>query len=741
MWEHEAYRLSKGSGNLLCNRLVHRVVFRVDNIRVISQHSNYSLFLFSTFIISVNFALTSNPYNPAPNDFSSRCFQTDFQDIREHPKVLPRTTRSRSGALFITAPYPKRTHTCGSLSAGDAGSRVILTGWLLPERKGKSMSFFHLKDTYGMTQLIANHNDDSSSWSELSQIPVESVILIEGVVLLRPQNARIPGNTGAIDVQVDKVTLLNPAVDLPFLPSDPHNLPNEALRARYRYLDLRRTALSDNIKKRSRVAHIVRSVLDDQGFTEVETPVLLRSSPEGAREFLVPTRSTAAASENSQSSRQPLFYALQQSPQQPKQLLICSGGVDKYFQIAKCFRDEDGRKDRQPEFTQIDLEMAFVSWGNADSSMSADSTNIWRIGGSEVRDTIEALIRRLWKDVEGVELPETLNVMTYHEAMTRFGSDKPDARFGLEIINLSDLLAVNHPIDSSPCDEILECIIVPKSRDPGFVKASRASEPDSSAERITLSDATLRTWLLESKIASRIHPTLGQNEQLTVNRTFKLKAGDDVWLASRSRKPKGGSTALGRARIRIFDLAQARGEYVVTKDPHFLWITEFPLFTKDDADKDFMAHGRWSSSHHPFTAPMWQDIDAMYRGDIETVRGQHYDLVLNGVEIGGGSVRIHDAAMQEFIFANVLQLNDKEKAPFNQLLNALQCGAPPHGGIALGFDRLMAMLCKTQSIRDVIAFPKTGLGTDLLFKSPAAVSDNVLSQYGIKSQTSTNSDG
>lgn len=583
------------------------------------------------------------------------------------------------------------------------------------------MSFFHLKDSYGITQLIVNHSPSSPP---LSQIPVESVVLIEGRVLLRPPKARKPGDTGAIDVQVEKVVLLNPATELPFLPSDPHNLPNDDLRARYRYLDLRRTTLSNNIKKRSQVAHIVRNLLHEQEFIEVETPVLLRSSPEGAREFLVPTRHSIS---------EPLFYALQQSPQQPKQLLICSGGIDKYFQIAKCFRDEDGRKDRQPEFTQIDLEMAFVSWGGVIKSSTATDTNIWRIGGCEVRDTIESLIRKIWKDVEGLDLSETFNVMTYHEAMTRYGSDKPDTRFGLQIVNLSDSLAIYQSPDPHVLDQILECLVVRRAHDPGFLKASRAYELDSATERFTLVESNLHSWLLNSKIASHVYRNLSSEDQAIVNRTLELKAGDDVWLACRPRIPKGGSTALGRTRLRIVELAQARGEYIITKDPHFLWITEFPLFTRDDADKDFMAHGRWSSSHHPFTAPMWEDIDALYRGEVEMVRGQHYDLVLNGVEIGGGSVRIHDAAMQDFIFSNILQLDDREKAPFQQLVRALQCGAPPHGGIALGFDRIMAMLCRTPSIRDVICFPKTGSGTDLLFKSPATVNNETLSQYGIQS--------
>ncbi|CAA7260176.1 unnamed protein product [Cyclocybe aegerita] len=651
--------------------------------------------------------------------------------------ALPHAPRTISSKAH-SAPYPDRTHSCGSLSPDNAGQRVILAGWILPERKMKTIgkSFYHLKDSYGTTQLLVDHAQ-GDSYNTLLQVPVESTVLIEGVVELRPIDARKLGNTGAVDVLVDRVTLLNAATpDMPFLPSNPHNLPNEELRARYRYLDLRRSALSENIKKRSQVAHIVRNVLHGLDFTEVETPALLRSSPEGAREFLVPARNPASSDPTQGSQRQPVFYALSQSPQQPKQLLICSGGVDRYFQIAKCFRDEDGRKDRQPEFTQIDLEMAFVSWGKNQppSPSSADETNVWRIGGYQVRQVVEKLVRKIWKEVQGIELPETFRVMTYYEAMTRFGSDKPDTRFGLEILNLSDLLPHVSDVSSASSDVILECIVVRKSGDSAFIKASHTSGGDASTEHITLTDATRKTWLLESKAASHVYPDMNSEDQTIVNKALKLKAGDDIWLSYRPRVPTGGSTALGKARLQIFERAQSRGDYIVTKDPHFLWITEFPLFTRDDADKEHLAHGRWSSSHHPFTAPMWQDIDALYRGEAEKVRGQHYDLVLNGVEIGGGSVRIHDSAMQDLIFTHILKLDDTEKFPFNQLLHALQCGAPPHGGIALGFDRIMAILCNTSSIRDVIAFPKSASGTDLLFKSPASVSRQVLEEYGIQPQ-------
>ncbi|GLB33583.1 putative tRNA synthetases class II (D, K and N) [Lyophyllum shimeji] len=610
---------------------------------------------------------------------------------------LSASSRSPS-TLAHCAPYPARTHTCGSLTARDAGAKVVLTGWILPERKGKLMSFYPLKDSYGITQLIVHHSEGATDLSALAKVPVESTVLIEGTVLLRPPSARRPGHT--------------------------------AYRLCPRIPIMWRTMSYEP----AIVAQIVRNVLHDHDFVEVETPVLLRSSPEGAREFLVPTRISTAGSDGA-STEEPLFYALQQSPQQPKQLLMCSGGVDRYFQLAKCFRDEGGRKDRQPEFTQIDMEMAFVSWGPREIS-KAEHTNVWRIGGEEVRDVVETLIRNIWEKVEGVSLPKGFEVMTYNEAMTRFGSDKPDTRFGLEIQNITHLLPQKQGAIFEHDGEILECIPVHKASEREFIGASRACDHDSAVERVTITKKNLDSWLLNA----RTHESLleiSPDDNSRITDSLQLTPGDEIWLAVRPRSPKGGSTALGSIRLRLLEIAQSRGEFTVTKDPHFLWITEFPLFTQADADKDFLARGRWSSSHHPFTAPMWQDIEAMYRGNIESVRGQHYDLVLNGVEIGGGSVRVHDAAMQDYIFTHVLQLSETEKAPFQHLLHALQCGAPPHGGIALGFDRLMAMLCNTQSIRDVIAFPKASTGADLLFKSPAPIDNEVLHEYGIQSRSTT----
>ncbi|KAH8113429.1 hypothetical protein DFH11DRAFT_1689564 [Phellopilus nigrolimitatus] len=599
--------------------------------------------------------------------------------------------------------YPPRTHDCGALRASDADRSVVLAGWILPQRKiSNSLSFFSLKDSNGATQLVFNSHSPASSGvlDALAAVPVESVVLVQGSVRLRPQNAQRQNDpTGEVEVVIEDFMLLNPAdhTSMPFLPSDAQNIANEELRARFRHLDLRRQPLTENLRKRSRVAHAMRDFLHGEGFVEVETPMLLRSSPEGAREFLVPTRvarqSGSDGNGNGNGRREPQFYALAQSPQQPKQLLICSGA------IARCFRDEDGRRDRQPEFTQLDLEMAFVSWGAGpgEPDGAGDSGAGWRIGGQEVRRVVEALVRRVWTvagSEHGAALPAQFPVMTYADAMARFGSDKPDTRFGLE-------------------------------------EALRAGEGEGEWE----GTGSLSEWLRKSAMAARATPAgAADADAALLHAKLRLKPGDAVWLARRKAAAEGGSTALGRVRLRIAQRAEELGTYTLPRAPHILWVTEFPLFTRADGDKDERARGRWSSSHHPFTAPVREDVGRLFGGERElaSIRGQHYDLVLNGVEIGGGSVRVHDPAMQEHIFTNVLQLTDAETATFGHLLHALRCGAPPHGGFALGLDRLMAMLCGAQTIRDVIAFPKAGTGADLLFKSPSGVADAVLAQYGLK---------
>ncbi|KAH9077449.1 tRNA synthetases class II-domain-containing protein [Lactarius deliciosus] len=595
-------------------------------------------------------------------------------------------TEGREGRVNCDgeSPFPKRSHNCGALTSADVGSPVVLAGWLLPERP---FSFFPLRDSYGTTQLVVHSphfppsdpkDKQHNLVTELARVPVESTVLVQGTVRKRPDKQRRPvGPAGDVEVLVTDFTLLNPAdPNMPFLPSDTQNKANEDLRSQYRYLDLRRPELSDNLRKRSKVAHIVRSVLNQQDFLEVETPILLKSSPEGAREFLVPTRVPRVS--DRAKVQEPLFFALPQSPQQPKQLLMCSGGVDRYYQFARCFRDEDGRKDRQPEFTQIDLEMAFVSWGNP--NMDPDP---WRIGGHEVRDVIEHLVKTVWSQMENASLPDRFPVMTYHEAMLRFGSDKPDTRFKLEVCAPRRF----H-------EESVGCVAVRQSDDASFYPIAHDCPTEDGLDRIVITTENASSWLVDSPTVQGFSPRGGKCPGGDPNEKLHLRPGD------------GGSTALGRQRLRLAELAQSRGTYTPTRSPHFLWITEFPLFTRADAEKDALAKGRWSSTHHPFTAPAWQDVQALYDGRISEVRGQHYDLVLNGVEIGGGSVRVHDAMMQEFIFTQVLQLDEHEKSSFNHLLYALRCGAPPHGGIALG--------------------------TDALLKSPAPIHKDILNQYGIQ---------
>ncbi|KAH9999427.1 tRNA synthetases class II-domain-containing protein [Russula vinacea] len=458
------------------------------------------------------------------------------------------------------APFPKRSHNCGALTSDDVGSRVVLAGWLLPERKvSKSLSFFPLRDSYGTTQLVVHaptsdpllpdgHSQRSSLVTELERIPIESTVLIHGDVRLRPEKQRRPGPAGDVEVSVTDFTLLNPASrNMPFLPSDTQNMANDDLRSQYRYLDLRRSDLSDNLRKRSQVAHIVRTVLNQQDFLEVETPILLKSSPEGAREFLVPTRTTLASRSKMPNVQEPLFFALPQSPQQPKQLLMCSGAIDRYYQLARCFRDEDGRKDRQPEFTQIDLEMAFVSWGNP----NLGEGDPWRIGGHEVRDVVEDLVRAIWVQMEKISLPDRFNVMTYNEAMRRFGSDKPDTRFGLEIVDVTSSLPQIVVTTLGYSEQTIGCLPVRQSCDTAFYPIAHECLTEDGLDRIEITSGNMSSWLADSPIVREsIH--------------LKLQPGDVVWIGKQRDRPEGGSTALGRQRLRLAELAQSRGGLTIT---------------------------------------------------------------------------------------------------------------------------------------------------------------------------------
>ncbi|WVQ80443.1 aspartate-tRNA ligase [Cryptococcus sp. DSM 104549] len=617
-------------------------------------------------------------------------------------------------------PRPKITHEIKDLSPELVGKKVVVAGWLFSQRRAsESLHFFNLRASSSAVQLVSRNKTDSEAMMEW---PLESVVLVEGEVKARKAKAKdasLP--VDEVEFEVSGVTLLNPAeAQLPFYPNRPE-VANEDLRAQHRYLDLRRADLADNLKLRSKVAHIIRNYLYDQGFTEVETPVLLNSSPEGAREFLVPTRSPTALSE-------PTFYALPQSPQQPKQLLIASGAVPKYYQLARCFRDEDGRKDRQPEFTQVDLEMAFVSGGEKTEEGQMRST--WGIGGGEVREVIEGLIKKIWKEVKGVELEGWFRVMPYDVAMDVYGSDKPDTRFEMYTLPIGYYPTLSDAsLDKVLMDQnisTVEWMITPAAQAAGLDIPSLANS-NQFIDYVRITEKNQYTWLNESVVTM----PLG----LDMDRSIPggVQPGDVVWLSRRKKIAEGGWTHLGRLRVQLMEQLVAKGLMTLPTQPHFLWITQFPLFTLADEDKLHLARGRYSSTHHPFTAPMFEDLADLKAGKVEGVRGQHYDLVLDGQEVGGGSVRIHDVKLQEWVMKEVLQLEEGEMARFEHLLKALRCGAPPHGGIALGFDRLVAILCGATSIRDVIAFPKTGRGVDPVFKSPSVSGDEVLKEYGLTS--------
>ncbi|PWY98386.1 hypothetical protein BCV70DRAFT_232932 [Testicularia cyperi] len=724
--------------------------------------------------------------------------------------VQPASTGPASAAYH--GAFPSRSHSCGQLSTADVDRDVILNGWLSSARTiSKHLGFFTIFDHTGSVQLQVRSgpNDDTAQSSSpsrskdiqskdvplldsLNSMPLQSAVQIHGRVSSRPlQDRNADQTTGEVEVMVSRVLLLNPATrELPFQPSDSTHADRIAaeVRAKYRYLDLRRPSLANNIRLRSRITHAVRNHLYDDGFLEIETPVLLRSTPEGAREFLVPTRKSNSTATSAGAISEPAFYALPQSPQQPKQLLIASGVTDKYFQIAKCFRDEDGRKDRQPEFTQIDIEMGFVSGGPRPTAAllpSSDGAEVkiedardaqgrWRIGGEQVKEVIEGLIRRIWEVAGRGTLPKTFPVLSYWTAMTRFGSDKPDLRYDLPIHDISTGFGASgqsdgdirlHAEDDRQSLEILAChhsaakgklsnkqleqVMAPFK---GSVERFRIANPANVNELTGLllkKSALVRKFLASS--GSEVEASEVDVDRLADTLRAAIDASGptdaatvpsvDVFVSLRPDPPTGGGTALGDLR-KALAAALVEGGLLELRGDTFAWVTEFPLFTMADDDKNALSalssgnaeSRRWQSSHHPFTAPLAEDVDLLLSSSptldndaIARIRGQHYDLVLNGQEIGGGSVRIHAKHVQETVFEHVLKLDADERARFGHLIHALDCGAPPHAGIALGFDRLMAILCNTVSIRDVIAFPKQANGYDPLFGSPAPLPETVSS--------------
>jgi aspartyl-tRNA synthetase len=591
----------------------------------------------------------------------------------------------------------KRTHHCNELRPSHIGQTVTLSGWVHSRRDLGSLIFIDIRDREGRTQTVFDPSDLSKElFEKAAALRSECVISLTGKVRQRPagtNNAKIP--TGEVEVAVQSLEVLNMADVLPFQIDDPEAAAKvaEDTRLQYRYLDLRRPEMARNLKVRSKVAIATRSFMDEQGFLEVETPTLFKSTPEGAREFLVPNRREAGT-----------FYALPQSPQQFKQILMVSG-VEKYFQLARCYRDEDLRADRQPEFTQIDIEMSFI-----------DRSDIYAL--------IEGLLKRVWKIALNIDVPTPFKRITFEEALNRWGIDKPDARFGMELVDFTVEF-------KSSAFKVFSGAIA----NGGVVKAlnakSLAGATQGQIETMTEYAKSFGAKGLafikveNDEWKSPIVKFFSDAEKAALTTKLQIQEGDlilfaaDQWL--------NACEILGKIRLYCADVLKTQGKLTIDQNRFdFLWVVEFPLLGFD------RENNRWYSSHHPFTAPVADDIPLL-KTDPKKVRGQHYDIVVNGVELGGGSIRIHQPDVQKTIFEELLQIPpDETKLRFGYMLEAFRYGAPPHGGIALGFDRLCAILCGTQSIRDVIAFPKTAKGVDLMTSSPSTVSPKQLRELYIE---------
>ena len=588
-----------------------------------------------------------------------------------------------------------RTHTCNALSPADAGQTVTLVGWVDTKRDLGGVTFVDLRDRAGVTQVV--FRPGQGNLQETAQrLKTESVIEVIGQVTARSAetiNAKL--GTGAIEVVATSIIVHNICADLPFpMDDDKADKVNEDLRLEYRFLDLRRPRNIGLLKLRAKAARAIRAELDSQDFLEIETPTLFKSTPEGAREFLVPSRTNPGE-----------FYALTQSPQQYKQMLMVAG-VERYYQMARCYRDEDLRADRQPEFTQVDLEMSFI-----------DREDMYKL--------IEGILKRTWKETLGIDIPTPFPRMAYQEAMDRFGIDKPDTRFGMEIQDLTALFknssfkvfngAANTPgsvvraINAKGLADITQ----------GELTNFETIAKSQGAKGLAFIKCEAGEW------KSPIVKFFSDEEKAALKQQLNIEDGDIVFFAAAPWEQ--ASTILGRIRLESSYLLKARGRMNLPANQYnFLWVIEFPLMLWDEEEK------RYISAHHPFTAPVKED-EPLLATDPAKVRGQHYDIVLNGVELGGGSIRIHNPAVQKRVFEDILKIpQDLVESRFGYMLKAFAYGAPPHGGIALGFDRVVAMLAGRSSIRDILAFPKNQNGRDLMADCPSPVTAKQLRDLRIR---------
>ncbi len=581
-----------------------------------------------------------------------------------------------------------RTHDCNSLRKTDIGKEVTLAGWVNVTRDHGGVIFIDLRDREGLTQVVFRPEENAQLAKEAHSLRGEDVIEVSGRVAARPagtENTNLA--TGDIEVIPSRLRILNRADTLPFpIDAEPHN---EDLRMTHRYFDLRRPGMARNLRLRHRIMKATRDYLDGQGYVEVETPILSKSTPEGARDFLVPSRLTPGK-----------FYALPQAPQQYKQLLMVAG-VEKYFQIAKCFRDEDFRADRQPEFTQIDIEASFVT-------------------PDDIFAVTEGMLAAIFKIARNIDIKTPFDRLTYQEAVGRYGSDKPDRRFGMELVDLGD------DFRSSSFKVFRGAIDAG-----GVVKAINAKgfagitigQADELTEIAKLFGAKGLAFIKveNGEWKSPIVKFFSEAEKTALQSKLEIEEGDCIFFGA--DKWEIACEVLGRLRLRIAEIQKLIPKSEIWD---FLWVTDFPLFQWSPEEN------KWNAMHHPFTRPKTEDIPLFEAKNFPEIRAEAYDVVLNGVEIGGGSIRIHEPELQEKMFETLGVSPEDQQLLFGHLLHALHLGAPPHGGIALGLDRLVMLVCGEQSIRDVMAFPKNNRGMDLMSNSPAEVDSRQLRELKLR---------
>jgi len=578
-----------------------------------------------------------------------------------------------------------RTRTCGNLRLADEGLVVTLAGWVQRTRKMGGMTFVDLRDRYGITQLVFNQEVDADLCEKANKLGREYVIQVTGTVRERSsKNKNIP--TGDIELIVSELNVLNAAVTPPFTIEDETD-GGDDLRMKYRYLDLRRNAVRKNLELRHRMAFEVRNYLDKQGFLEVETPVLVNSTPEGARDFVVPSRMNPGQ-----------FYALPQSPQTLKQLLMVSG-FDRYFQIVKCFRDEDLRADRQPEFTQIDCEMSFVE--------QEDVLNIF-----------EGMAKHLFKVIRGIEIKEPFQRMTWHDAMKYYGSDKPDLRFGMKFVELMDIMK-GHGFsvfdDAAYVGGICTEGAATYTRKQLDALTEFVKRPQVGAKGMVYARVEA-----DGSVKSSVDKFYTQETLQQMKEAFGAKPGDLILILS-------GDNAM-KTRKQLCELRLEVASQLGLRDKNkfaCLWVVDFPLFEWSEEDQRFYA------MHHPFTSPKPEDIPLL-DSDTGAVRANAYDMVINGVEVGGGSIRIHDSKLQDKMFQLLGFTEERAQSQFGFLMNAFKYGAPPHGGLAYGLDRWVSLFAGLDSIRDCIAFPKNNSGRDVMLDAPSVIDDVQLDELCLK---------